>query len=114
MMPFLTTVWIFQCLCSEHTECRDVDKKAFPVNLDPFLCSRPEMADFARKAYALGVHFIGVCCGAGPHHIRSVAEALGKTTEASDYSPDMSKHYAFGSNPKLYEKYKEYIEDLIC
>jgi hypothetical protein len=52
--------------------------------------------------------------GAGPHHVRSVAEALGKVTEASEYSPDMSKHYAFGSNPKLFEKYKQYIDDLIC
>ncbi|MFQ5984318.1 MAG: homocysteine S-methyltransferase family protein, partial [Alphaproteobacteria bacterium] len=55
----------------------------FPVALDPFTCSRYEIADFTKAAQALGVSYLGVCCGASPHHIRAMAEALGKTPPAS-------------------------------
>lgn len=71
-------------------------KSAYTTNLDEFLCTRDEMADFARQAYDIGVEFIGICCGAGPHHVRAMAEALGRTTKASWYSPDMSQHYLIG------------------
>jgi betaine-homocysteine S-methyltransferase len=70
--------------------------RAFPVALDPFVCTRYEIADFTRDAYDIGVRYLGVCCGAGPHHIRSMAEALGRTPPASRYSADMSKHSFYG------------------
>lgn len=73
-------------------------KKAFPVNLDPFMLTREETADFAVKAKEIGIKYIGLCCGAGPHHIRSMAEALGRTVPSSKYSPDMSKHAMLGSD----------------
>ena len=76
-------------------------EKPFPVALDPFTCTRFEIADFTRSALEFGVSYFGVCCGAAPHHIRSMAETLGRTTEASRYSPDMSKHAYFGSDPSL-------------
>jgi betaine-homocysteine S-methyltransferase len=75
--------------------------RPFPTALDPFVCNRHEIAEFARRAYALGVNYLGVCCGAGPHHIRAMAEALGRQPSASRYSPDMSKHAFFGSNKRL-------------
>jgi betaine-homocysteine S-methyltransferase len=59
------------------------------------------MGEFARVAHALGVTYLGVCCGAGPHHIRSVAEALGRTPPASRYSPDMSRHVYLGDDAAL-------------
>ena len=77
------------------------DGMAFPTALDPFTCNRYEIADFARKAYAQGVRYMGVCCGAGPHHIRSMAEALGRTPPTSRYSPDMSRHAFLGTDPSL-------------
>ena len=70
--------------------------QAFPVSLDPYLLTRYEMAEFAVKARDMGIHYIGICCGAGPHHVRSMAEALGRKPEASKYSPDMSLHPIFG------------------
>ena len=39
--------------------------------------SAEEMAEFAVKAKAEGINFIGCCCGTGPSHIRAMAEALG-------------------------------------
>ena len=65
--------------------------RPFPTALDPFTCTRYEIADFAQEAYELGVRYLGVCCGAGPHHIRSMAEALGRTPPASRYTADMSE-----------------------
>ncbi len=72
-------------------------KDAFPLSLDPFLCTRGEMAEFTKNAQDLGINYIGICCGAGPHHVRSMAEALGRTVPGSKYSPDMSQHGYYGS-----------------
>lgn len=73
----------------------------FPVALDPFTCNRYEMAQFAQKCVENEIRYLGVCCGGAPHHVRSMAEALGRKPPASSYSADMSKHYAFGDSEKL-------------
>ena len=44
----------------------------------------------------LGVGYIGICCGGAPHHVRSMAEALGRDVPASRYSPDISLHPVLG------------------
>jgi betaine-homocysteine S-methyltransferase len=85
---------------------------AFPTALDPFVCNRYEMADFARRALELGVGYLGVCCGGAPHHVRAMAEALGRRPPASAYSPDMSKHYALGSDSTLKRVNLDYAGDL--
>jgi betaine-homocysteine S-methyltransferase len=82
------------------------------VALDPFTCNRFEIAEFGREAYELGVRYLGVCCGAGPHHIRSLAEALGRDTPASRYSPDMSRHAFLGTNEQLREHNQTYAGEL--
>jgi methionine synthase I (cobalamin-dependent) len=64
----------------------------FPLSLERHQVSRDIMAEFARQARDSGIHFIGGCCGVTPVHIRAMAEALGKITEASNKSPDMSRH----------------------
>jgi methionine synthase I (cobalamin-dependent) len=86
--------------------------RPFPTALDPFLCNRYEIAAFGRAAYDLGVRYLGVCCGAGPHHIRSLAEALGRTPPASRYTPDMSKHAYFGTDKSVPKEYREYAPKL--
>jgi len=77
------------------------DRMAFPDGLDPFLAARSEIFDFGREAFAAGIRYLGVCCGAGPHHIRALAESLGRTPPASRYSKDMSKHAFFGTDRKI-------------
>jgi betaine-homocysteine S-methyltransferase len=72
--------------------------RGFPVALDPFLCTRFDMADFAAAASDLGVRYLGVCCGGAPHHVRAMAERLGRTVPASRYSPDMAQHPILGEN----------------
>jgi betaine-homocysteine S-methyltransferase len=66
--------------------------RAFPIALDAFACTRFEMAQFAVQARELGVDYVGICCGAGPHHVRAMAEALGRNVPASKYSPSMELH----------------------
>jgi betaine-homocysteine S-methyltransferase len=87
-------------------------EQAFPTGLDPYTCTRHELAEFAARALALGVRYLGVCCGAGPHHIRAVAEAAGKVPPASRYSPDMTKHSFLGSDPRIARAYREYAGNL--
>jgi betaine-homocysteine S-methyltransferase len=77
------------------------DRRAFPVGLDPFVCTRQEIFDFGREAYGLGIRYLGVCCGAGPHHIRALAESLGRQPPASRYSVDMSRHAFFGTSERI-------------
>jgi betaine-homocysteine S-methyltransferase len=82
--------------------------RAFPVALDPFTCTRTELGEFATAALALGAGYLGVCCGAGPHHIRAVAEAAGKAPPASRYAPDMSRHSFLGTDPGIAQSYRDY------
>jgi betaine-homocysteine S-methyltransferase len=86
--------------------------RAFPTALDPFTCNRYEIAEFTRAAADLGVSYFGVCCGAAPHHIRAMAEALGRTPPASRYSADMSKHAYLGTDESLKTEYQDYAERL--
>jgi betaine-homocysteine S-methyltransferase len=84
----------------------------FPTALDSLACNRYEIAEFARQASALGVTYLGVCCGAGPHHIRAMAEALGRTPPASRFTADMSKHAFYGDDPRIPEAYRKYAREL--
>jgi betaine-homocysteine S-methyltransferase len=70
--------------------------RAFPLQLEPFACTRFEMAEFAGWAQAAGIDYVGICCGGGPHHVRAMAEALGRETPASRYSPAIELHPVLG------------------
>jgi len=77
---------------SLHTEGVE---RVFPLALELFSCTRFDMADFARAAADIGVSYIGICCGGGPHHVRAMAEALGRSVPAGKYSPAMELHPMF-------------------
>ena len=86
--------------------------RAFPVGLDPFVCTRQEIFDFGQEAYGLGIHYLGVCCGAGPHHIRALAESLGRKPPASRYTVDMSRHAFFGNTERIMKIQTDYRSKL--
>ena len=79
-------------------------KVAFPLELDPFVLTRNEMALYAVEAQKIGINYIGSCCGAAPHHIRAMAEALGRTVPASRYSPELQLHTIIGDSSHIKEK----------
>jgi len=101
----------FQSLCDSHWHFAE-GTRAFPIALDPFTCNRFEIAEFGREALAMGIRYLGVCCGAGPHHIRALAESVGKHPPASRYSADMSKHAFLGSHERIKEVQKSYADKL--
>lgn len=113
-VPFRTTDAepSFQALTDPGCGCELPGDRPFPTALEPLSCNRYEIADFAREAHALGVDYLGVCCGAAPHHIRAMAEALGRAPEASRYSPDLSKHAFLGTDQRLREHNQAYATQL--
>lgn len=64
---------------------------AFPDKLEPTQMTRYEMADYAVKAKAMGVNFIGACCGTVAMHVREMAKVLGKFEEEQIWQPDPDK-----------------------
>jgi betaine-homocysteine S-methyltransferase len=104
-VPYRTTAQqaAFQFLQDEE------GNSAYTLGLDQFLCDREEMADFAVQAKGLGYSFIGICCGAGPHHVRAMAEALGRKVPASRYSPDLSQHSQLGSDEFVKPSEKQFL-----
>ncbi|MGH2857758.1 MAG: homocysteine S-methyltransferase family protein [Solirubrobacteraceae bacterium] len=101
----------FQSLTDPGCDCLP-GGRPFPTALDPFYCNRYEIAEFGRQACAMDVRYLGVCCGAGPHMIRSLAEALGRNPPASRYSPDMSRHAFLGTDTQLKGHNQEYATEL--
>jgi betaine-homocysteine S-methyltransferase len=101
----------FQSLTDPDCDCLPGDRP-FPTALDPFTCNRYEIGAFAREAHDLGINYLGVCCGAGPHHIRAMAEALGERPPASRFSPDMSKHAFLGTDETLKAHNQAYAGEL--
>ena len=71
---------------------------AFPVALDNKYCNRFEMGEFAKECAEKKINFIGICCGAEPHHVREMAVALGRKPISYKYYPDMSKHWLHGKD----------------
>ncbi len=112
-VPYRTTPEhpTFFNLPDEHgCTCPSPHGRTFPTALDPLLMNRYEIGQWAKEAYALGVNYLGVCCGNNPMLNREVAEAVGKTTEASRFSERMENHFMYGKNERLPEHIKAYGE----
>ena len=86
--------------------------RPFPTALDPFLATRYEVGAFTTAAAALGVNYFGICCGCAPHHVRAMAEALGRTPPASRFSADMSRHAYYGTSERISRHYQEFAKEL--
>jgi betaine-homocysteine S-methyltransferase len=61
---------------------------AFPDRLEPIQLTRYEMGEFARRARAMGIDYVGGCCGTVGSHIREMAKALGKRGEETVWRAD--------------------------
>jgi betaine-homocysteine S-methyltransferase len=82
--------------CSDerpYFQAQEIDgRPAFPLELDPFVLTRFEMAEYAVAAERSSINYIGGCCGTAPHHLRAMAEALGRTVPSSRYDPRLDLH----------------------
>lgn len=81
------------------------DIRAFPLNVSSCLSTREEVELFAQEAKALGAQYVGLCCGNSSHQLRIIAEVYGKHAPASDYAPEMEKHFIFGDQSQFPDYY---------
>lgn len=88
--------------------CPSPHGRTFPTALDPLLCNRYEIRQFAADAWQQEIRYLGVCCGAAPIHIREVAEAMGRRPPASRYTENMAKHFMYGDDESLPEHITSY------
>jgi betaine-homocysteine S-methyltransferase len=104
-VPYRTTTTepTFFNLTDDRARVPSPHGRTFPTALDPLYANRYEIGTFATEAAGLGVNYLGVCCGASPMLIRQVAEAVGRTTEASRFSERMQNHFMYGDNERLPE-----------
>ena len=101
-VPYRTTEKNPGFLNQVDEECDCIPgNNAFPVALDNLYCNRFEMAEFAKECAEKNINFIGICCGAESHHVREMAVALGRKPISYKYYPDISKHFAHGSDKSL-------------
>ena len=56
------------------------------------MVSRGHVREATKELQALGIQYMGLCCGGTPYLLREMAEALGRRPPASEYSPDLKKH----------------------
>src|SRR5258708_20394978 len=54
--------------------CTAAGEQAFPLQLEPFLCTRFEMAEFAPKPQNNGVNYIGICYVEPPPYLRTIPQ----------------------------------------
>jgi len=85
--------------------------RTFPDALEAQNSNRYETAEFGQFAHSMGAKVIGLCCGASVIHHRALAEALGRNTALSNYSPDISKHFMFGEDESLPQHITEFGSD---
>ncbi|MDN5789862.1 MAG: homocysteine S-methyltransferase family protein [Micrococcales bacterium] len=102
-IPYRTTAEepTFFNLSDDRASVPSPHGRAFPTALDPLYANRYEVGAFASEAFELGIRYLGVCCGASPILVRQVAEAVGRTTEASRFSENMHNHFLYGDNERL-------------
>ena len=90
----------------EDPNCGCLTGNVSHIALDGLTCNRFEMAEFTKQCINLNVNFIGICCGADPHHVREMAVAMGRKPIAYKYYPDMTKHFAHGNEGTLKQNNK--------
>lgn len=105
-VPYRTSPRVpsFQFLKRPHGD------SAYTLGLDRWYIDRLDAAAFADAAAKIGVDVIGLCCGAGPQHIRAMAEQLGRHPAASKYSPDWSLHGLLGSEAVVSAQEKQFLK----
>lgn len=80
-----------------------IDLPEFPFGLEPRICTRWDMHAYARRAYDMGVRYIGGCCGFEPYHVRAMSEELVKE-RGGKIAPASEKHDTWGGGLRMHTK----------
>ena len=81
-----------------------IDLPEFPFALEPRICTRWDMHQYAREAWKLGVRYIGGCCGFEAYHIRAVCEELIQERGGRLGAGSTEKHDMWGGGLKIHTK----------
>jgi len=81
-----------------------IDLPEFPFGLEPRICTRWDMHQYAREAWKLGCRYIGGCCGFEAYHIRAVCEELVAERGGRLGIGSTEKHDMWGGGLKLHTK----------
>merc|ERR1711962_1864115 len=81
-----------------------IDLPEFPFGLEPRICTRWDMHEYAREAWNLGVRYIGGCCGFEAYHIRAVCEELVAESGGRLGASSTEKHDMWGGRLKIHTK----------
>ena len=81
-----------------------IDLPEFPFALEPRICTRWDMHQYAREAWNLGVRYIGGCCGFEAYHIRAVCEELVEERGGKLGASSTEKHDMWGGGLKIHTK----------
>merc|ERR1711971_1354827 len=81
-----------------------IDLPEFPFGLEPRICTRWDMHEYAREAWKLGVRYIGGCCGFEAYHIRAVCEELVAERKGRLGASSTDKHDMWGGGLKIHTK----------
>jgi len=81
-----------------HPTMQELSKPGMTYSdLDCYTATRYDWEHFTKACMDMKIQYLGTCCGAGPHHVRAIAMALGKTPEAAKLAPSLEQHFVFGS-----------------
>ncbi|XP_052238832.1 betaine--homocysteine S-methyltransferase 1-like isoform X4 [Dreissena polymorpha] len=75
---------------------KETGKSLYPLDINCYMCNRSDVYAFAKKAKAIGIEYIGLCCGNASNLMRELAEAYDRKPPSSKYAPDLSKSIIFG------------------
>jgi len=73
------------------------------------MCNRSDIHRFAEEARAIGVEYVGLCCGNAANFMRELAEVYGRKPAASKYSPNLQNNIIFGEAGKKGNKENDKI-----
>lgn len=102
----------------EEPTFRDLTDKVCPENnpvyphgLSAFFVSEIEIAKFTKTCVDLGLKYLGLCCGNTGNYMRTMTEAVGRTTILSKYHDQEKVTKIVEMKKEVYAKQHEQLEN---
>lgn len=70
----------------------ETDETLYPDNISSFACNRRDIKKFAEDAKAIGVQYVGLCCGNSANYLREIAMVYDKNPPSLRYAPDVTQN----------------------
>ena len=106
LRPYVAELWYTTVVCSYTTTIQFiiflVRYFTFSSGLEPRILTRWDCHAYARRAYDMGIRYIGACCGMEPYHVRAFAEELKE--ERGKLPPGHVQHAMWGEGLKMHTK----------